>query len=48
MPSDENKVLVQHPSKNDFTLKRISWSRRIWLLLRGKQSQKWTKWDTSN
>jgi len=43
--TDENKVLVQHLSKNDFTLKKIPWSRRMWLLLRGKQSP---KWSTSN
>ena len=40
--TDENKVLVQYLSKNDFTLKRNPWSRRMWLLLRGKQSRKWS------
>jgi hypothetical protein len=40
MPSDDNTVSVQHPSKTEFTLKKISWSRRMWLLLRGKLSRK--------
>jgi hypothetical protein len=40
--TDETKVLVPHLSKNDFTLKRIPWSRRMWLRLRGKESPKWS------
>jgi hypothetical protein len=40
MSLDDSKVLVQHPAKTEFTLKRIPWSRRMWLLIRGKLSRK--------
>lgn len=38
----DTKDLGQHLSRNEFTLKRIPWSRRMWLLLQGKQSRKWS------
>jgi hypothetical protein len=40
--TDDTQGLVPHLSKNEFTLKRIPWSRRMWLLLCGKQSPKWS------
>lgn len=39
--TNDTKELGQH-SRNAFTLKRIPWSRRVWLLLQGKQSRKWS------
>jgi hypothetical protein len=40
--TNDNKVLVPSQSKPAFTLKRIPWSRRMGLLLCGKQSPKWS------
>jgi hypothetical protein len=40
--TDATHVRVQHLAKNEFTLKRIPWRRRLGLLLRGKQSPKWS------
>jgi hypothetical protein len=42
MPSDQEKGRVQHPAQHVFNYrrKRISWRRRLWLLLHGILSRK--------
>jgi hypothetical protein len=40
--TDKTQGLLPPLSNNEFTLKRLPWRRRLWLLLCGQQSPKWS------